>query len=197
GASLVKLGEMDRATNALLAGLAGHQTVGDLTFSVFGLLSLATALAAWSQPELAARVLGALLGFSDRAGTPLAPRTQREFDEIAARTGVVLGAAEFDRTLAQGRDLTLEQVIAMARSVLSTPADDAAAPDPDALTRRQLEVARLVARGLSDRQIADELSISVATVGVHVHQLLKKLDLRSRWQVAAALAERKLLDPSR
>ena len=68
--------------------------------------------------------------------------------------------------------------------------------DPNALTRRELDVARLVARGLTDRQIADELSIAIATVRLHIHHVLAKLQLRSRWQVATALVERGLLDPA-
>jgi DNA-binding NarL/FixJ family response regulator len=45
-------------------------------------------------------------------------------------------------------------------------------------------VARLVGQGYTDRQIAAELVISVGTAGVHVHHILEKLGLRSRWQVA-------------
>ena len=52
------------------------------------------------------------------------------------------------------------------------------------LTAREREVAALLARECTDRQIAQALSIGVGTVGVHVHHLLRKLDLRSRWQVA-------------
>lgn len=54
----------------------------------------------------------------------------------------------------------------------------------DGLTRREREVAGLIARGYSDRQIAEALTITVGTVGVHVHRILDKLGLRSRWQVA-------------
>jgi DNA-binding CsgD family transcriptional regulator len=53
------------------------------------------------------------------------------------------------------------------------------------LTRREREVALLLARGQSDREIAATLSISPATAGTHVHNVLAKLDLRSRHQVAA------------
>ncbi len=61
------------------------------------------------------------------------------------------------------------------------------APDPTRrrLTAREREVALLVARGLTNRQIASELSISKRTVDNHVANILKKLGLRSRAQVAA------------
>jgi DNA-binding NarL/FixJ family response regulator len=57
------------------------------------------------------------------------------------------------------------------------------------LTRREREVAALVARGLSTRQIAQELVISERTVDKHVANLLKKLNLRSRDHVAGRISE--------
>jgi DNA-binding NarL/FixJ family response regulator len=53
------------------------------------------------------------------------------------------------------------------------------------LTPRENEIAALVVRGLTNRQIAQELSISERTAGNHVAKLLRKLGLRSRAQIAA------------
>jgi len=53
------------------------------------------------------------------------------------------------------------------------------------LTPREREVATRIARGLSNRQIADELVIAVSTTERHVANILSKLDMRSRAQVAA------------
>jgi len=53
------------------------------------------------------------------------------------------------------------------------------------LTRRELEVLRLVARGLSNRDIADELVISVRTADVDVSRILGKLGVRRRGQASA------------
>jgi non-specific serine/threonine protein kinase len=52
------------------------------------------------------------------------------------------------------------------------------------LTRREREVARLIAAGLSTRQIAESLVISRATAKVHVKHILRKLGLTSRVQIA-------------
>ena len=60
---------------------------------------------------------------------------------------------------------------------------------PYALTRREREVAALVSRGLTNRQIASQLMVSEYTVNNHVANILKKLDLHSREQVAAQLTE--------
>lgn len=61
-------------------------------------------------------------------------------------------------------------------------------PDPcfDHLSDREREVAVLVAAGFSNRQIADALFISLATVKDHVHAILAKTGLESRSRVAAA-----------
>jgi DNA-binding CsgD family transcriptional regulator len=53
------------------------------------------------------------------------------------------------------------------------------------LSRREREVAAVLARGLSNREIADELSIATATVERHVANILAKLGYRSRTQIAA------------
>jgi DNA-binding NarL/FixJ family response regulator len=55
----------------------------------------------------------------------------------------------------------------------------------DVLTRRELEVAALAGGGLTNRQIAEELSISEHTAATHVRKILKKLELRSRAQLSA------------
>lgn len=57
-------------------------------------------------------------------------------------------------------------------------------PTPDPLTERELEVLRLVAHGLSNRQIAERLSITEMTVRTHVSNVLGKLQLASRIQAA-------------
>ena len=62
-------------------------------------------------------------------------------------------------------------------------------PEPDAqwpstsLTRREKEVAALIERGLTNRRISTELTISERTVDNHVANILKKLGLRSRAQI--------------
>jgi two-component system, NarL family, response regulator LiaR len=56
--------------------------------------------------------------------------------------------------------------------------------NPEALTERETEVLRLIARGLANREIAGELSIDEATVKSHVHHILSKLNVRSRTQAA-------------
>ena len=67
-------------------------------------------------------------------------------------------------------------------SALNQPA--AASASPDALTTRELDVLREVARGYSNQEIADRLSLSEATVRTHISHILSKLQLASRTQAA-------------
>jgi DNA-binding NarL/FixJ family response regulator len=63
------------------------------------------------------------------------------------------------------------------------------------LTPRELEVARLLAQGETNRQIAEELVISFATVKVHVEHIIAKLKVSDRHQAARRVDEAGLLAP--
>jgi len=66
---------------------------------------------------------------------------------------------------------------------------EVAAAPPRSLTRRERQIAALIAAGHSNKDIAAELSISPATAARHVANILAKLGFRSRTQIAAWLAE--------
>lgn len=73
---------------------------------------------------------------------------------------------------------------AVARKVLNEWAHPEQAAIPEPLTERETEVLRLLAQGLSNREIAERLVLSEATVRTHVSNLLAKLHLASRTQAA-------------
>ncbi|MBL8160831.1 MAG: response regulator transcription factor [Anaerolineae bacterium] len=92
--------------------------------------------------------------------------------------------------------MTFDQALAYAHSVFASY--DLSVPhlQPDKeihalsdLTRREREVARLIAQGRSNREIADELVVSERTVEGHVSNILSKLGFRSRAQVSAWVVE--------
>ena len=75
------------------------------------------------------------------------------------------------------------------------PEEASASQAPVALTRREEEVAYLVARGLTNRHIAQELYLSERTIENHVSKILRKLGLASRAEIAAWATQQRLIAP--
>jgi DNA-binding NarL/FixJ family response regulator len=75
------------------------------------------------------------------------------------------------------------------------PAASGAPAGLDELTPREIDVLRLVARGLSNAEIAQELIIGEATVKTHVERILAKLEVRDRTQAVVAAYETGLVEP--
>ena len=111
-----------------------------------------------------------------------------------------------EAALAEGRALPLEEAIELARlaAVANEPAGPAAdtpAGGPGGLTARECELAGLISRGLSNREIAEALVLSERTVEAHVAHIRAKLSLSSRariavWAVEQGLATRPSSEPA-
>jgi DNA-binding NarL/FixJ family response regulator len=100
-----------------------------------------------------------------------------------ART--TLGHDGVETLLSGGRAMTTGDAVRFAlRAGLSSSADTSLT-DWSPLTRREQEVARLVARGFTNRQIAAELVVTESTAAKHVENIREKLGRNSRTQVGA------------
>ncbi|MBZ0334708.1 nitrate/nitrite response regulator protein NarL [Marinobacter sp. JH2] len=77
----------------------------------------------------------------------------------------------------------------LAEALRSNKPQKSSRPDYDSLTPREKDILKLIAEGLSNKMIGRKLDISDGTVKVHVKHLLKKLNLRSRVEVAVWAVE--------
>jgi len=141
------------------------------------------------RPRLALRLAGAAEAHRDAnefsMPGPIAEIVDRWLAPVRAGAGP--GAA---RQLAEGRSLSPEDAVRLA---LANEPEEAARPGPrHTLTRREAQVAALVARGLTNREIAAQLFLSVRTVEVHVDHALTKLGFHTRTQLAAWTYEQSL-----
>jgi non-specific serine/threonine protein kinase len=107
--------------------------------------------------------------------------------EARTTTLAALGKTAFDAEYRRGRDLTLDDAFAYALGHQHPPGTGKAphAGDDLGLTRRESEIAGLVAEGLTNKQIASRLVISQRTVESHVENILTKLGFTTRTQIAS------------
>jgi DNA-binding CsgD family transcriptional regulator len=90
------------------------------------------------------------------------------------------------------RDVTAtKELLGLVRERLEAPAR--AEPTGDVLTRRELEILRMIATGVSTKATADKLHVSPATVRNHVQNILGKLGAHSRLEAVAVATRQRLL----
>ncbi|HEV8637382.1 MAG TPA: LuxR C-terminal-related transcriptional regulator [Chloroflexota bacterium] len=144
------------------------------------------------QPERVARLLGAAHAIGESTGSPLQLLDRADYDRSLSAARAMLGEEAFRTAWTAGRAMTSEQAVEYALTPEEPPAAGASLPAEsgllDPLTRREREVARLIARGLTNGQIAQELVIVKGTVANHVEHILGKLGFSSRTQIAAWVA---------
>jgi predicted ATPase/DNA-binding CsgD family transcriptional regulator len=185
GRCCLQQGRLAEAESALRRSLTALRDFALPRHSVPMLESLAAVAAERGELARACRLAGAADGLLERMGAR-PPTTAPMRSTLVARWRAALATPEGERAFAEGRNLQLGQAIAFALGEEGAPEPPSPAPDAvkQALTRRQLEVARLVARGHSNREIAGRLFISERTVEGHIEQICNKLGFNSRVQVA-------------
>jgi len=158
---------------------------------------------AQGQHERAARLFGAAEALRETLGFHRLAPDQADYDQRLVTTRDRLEDKAFATVSAEGRAMTLEQAFEYALTPrLSTPSCPVRTPKPTAgerlsvLTPREREVAVLIARGLTNREIGAALVIAEKTADAHVQHILNKLGFHSRSQIAAWAVERGLATAS-
>jgi ATP/maltotriose-dependent transcriptional regulator MalT len=197
----VAAGDFAQARQSLAENLRLNHRCGQRLGIARGLEACAALAAASGQPGQAARLAGAACQLRESLGhgTGIGPRVEQVLEFARGQIGTSAAAL-----FAEGREMTPEDALRFALGAGQAPSGPAepAWTDParaartepggpggsrgaGPLTPRELEIARLIAKGLSNKEIADELVISPATAARHVANILAKLGYTKRAQIAS------------
>lgn len=180
---------MERAQRAEKAALELSRRLDERTGIALCLEALAWTAAAQDDCERAATLQGASHSIWSSIPAQLPRPIHAPARACEQRVTERLGAPRQQRFYNEGQRMDRSAAVALALDEPVTqgvrPVDDHDAP---VLSRREDEVAALVAEGLTDREIANRLVISQRTAESHVQHILAKLGFRSRTQIATWFA---------
>lgn len=171
-------GDLDEAEAYGRSALTADDGIDDPVGDCLALEILSWIDAARLPTERSAVLLGAARSRWRRVGSDisrLGPHLTAHHDRCLARVRSSLGDRAFDRAVSAGEQLSPAQAVAFAAS----------APGSSVLSERESQVAAGIHAGLSNREIAERLVLSVRTVDTHVQRILTKLGVGSRAQIAA------------
>ena len=158
-------------------GLSLAQEIGDETDINWNLCGLAMVAATEGQFLQAARLFGALETRLD-INTDMNDTEREEYERAVKSVLSKMGEKAFAAAQSEGRSMTLEQILATPR--IPSPAHSLPPPKyPDGLTEREVQVLCLVAKGLTDEQIAKQLVIAPRTVNSHLTSIYRKIGVSS------------------
>ena len=181
-------GRFDEARRLLAQSLAHLRRSGEVgqlrdPTCLAGLLAIAA-----GHTERGVTLVAACAPATGPIGTVHVPEVRLEAPAFLERARATLGRAAYEAAWARGRGLTLREAVELAlEEAASLPDAPPAARHaaPGGLSPRETQVAALIARGLTNREIAAALVVTEHTAMRHVENILAKLGLRSRTQIAA------------
>jgi DNA-binding CsgD family transcriptional regulator len=169
--------ELARASNDRIGACLIMETLAWVTASTHG-------------ARQAARLLGTAQADRDALSFSLFPGWQRHHERCESQLRAELGRAAFDGAMAAGVAMSPERALAGTLNRRTDTAPRQPTREFSPLTPRQMEIAQLVAAGRSNKQIAMQLVIDSRTVESHVYNILSRLGLSSRVQIATWVTER-------
>jgi predicted ATPase/DNA-binding CsgD family transcriptional regulator len=184
-------GEKQRAGALAREAATCKDAVDDRCGVNITLCTLAWMAAECGQHERAAILLGSAQRVRDESSLALIELFRPQHERSVSLIVKGIGQRAFAAAFARGRAMTIGEGVAFAVAggqALRPTSAVKAASDAE-LTPRQLEIARLIAEDLTNRQIADRLFLSERTVETHITNILNKLGLNSRVQLSRWVAE--------
>ena len=182
-------GDIHAAKSRFVEALQVARTIDNRLAQYYGLAAAGWYAANTGQTRAAAQLLGAAEAVARQTGAdimgPLVPLLAQAKESAKGALGLSKFQSEFQAGSRLSRMAALRVALGESDQAEVTASDGA---ESAALGKRELEVARLVADGLSNKQIAARLFISDRTAATHVGNILNKLGFNSRAQVATWVA---------
>ena len=186
GLATLQLGKTTDAEHHFLEALAIARDLDDRVAQCYLLGGLGCCAARRREPRLAAQLFGAMEILRDEAGATLNAGISRALTPATATAAAALGPSRFAAETAAGRSLGRAAAVQLALGEKTPSSDPSVSTTGSApLGRRELEVARLVAEGCTNKEIGARLFLSERTVESHVRNTLNKLGFSKRAQIAA------------
>jgi non-specific serine/threonine protein kinase len=189
--ALILLGDIQRRHSGWAEAVAFYAEALRLEqesgFGQFGadvLEGLAKIAAVQRRPDDAARLFGAGHAWRQTFGQARGFFYETGYQRILEAARAQLEDDTWSAGYEAGCGLTSEQAMAEARQVAQSLASASLLPYPAGLTEREVEVLSLVAEGLKDQEIADQLVVSPRTVHAHLRSIYGKLGVRTRTAAA-------------
>jgi len=187
-------GDPDGAAALVCDSLRSMRAIDDPVGVAECLNALAWIAATRQQAVLALTLMGAAEAAWAAVPAVLQPALRGHHDAALGAARAALPDSECRAALTKGTAMSRADAIALALGEAARPASRSdgtqAGASPRQLSRREQDVAVLVARGLTNGQIAAELVISARTVETHVQHIMDKLSVSTRAQIAAWSAAR-------
>jgi predicted ATPase/DNA-binding CsgD family transcriptional regulator/tetratricopeptide (TPR) repeat protein len=197
GVAALARGQPRAAVDLLLASLTLERERGAKPGMAAALAGLAGVLLKLGRPEPAAELLGAVDALVGESPSQMGPADEDVFRRCLSAVKARLGATAVAVARARGRALPLDGAVARAMAIYvpaGASSRESPTPQPTPLSPREREVAALVARGMTNRAIAEALVIAEGTANLHVKHILTKLGLSTRTQVAIWAIQAGLLE---
>ncbi|HEX9095348.1 MAG TPA: LuxR C-terminal-related transcriptional regulator [Candidatus Dormibacteraeota bacterium] len=192
GGTALITGDLVRAKADYVEALKIAQRIDDRVAQYALLDGLGCVAAGSGQARHAAQLLGAAETVRTQAGASLIPFLAPLIAMAAESATAAIGASKFAAEMNAGKRLSRDEAIRLALGEPAEVAPNASVNGQgrDLLGEREAEVARLVADGLTNKQIGARLLISERTVDSHVRSILNKLGFNSRTQIGGWVASR-------
>jgi DNA-binding CsgD family transcriptional regulator len=172
-----RLGNQSEFTQHFIEGLKLCLREGHLQFLAHSLLGMAAVAAAQGETREAAKILGTIEDHTQEIA--IDPNDGHDHQRLLTSVKAQLTDKQFEQFYEEGKTISL----ADAAEFILRQGTKAKRKDDERLnrlTKREIEILRLVAQGLSDAQVAERLVLSPRTVNAHLTSVYRKIDVNSR-----------------